>query len=490
MKKLLYIFIILISLTIQSHATCDSTAATLVQLNTNIAAASPDDIVCVTNGTYDDFSDQNGNPVTVQVSGTDGHNIVIQPETVGGVTFTGTFYMLIGTDETANGSYITVKNFKFHENESYSPSTITAKILRIYGDNVLVTNNKFTDVSTDGDQGVGSAVKYYDDADDGEVSYNTFDTWYSSEVLHVQKAYNTHIHHNYFTSPYTGTQDSALYVGTDSDEGRIENQNTIVEYNYFYSVLGDSETISNKGHSNIYRYNVFVGTTALTLRAGDDCQVYGNYLLNIQGNQAAFRIFGARHKVFNNYLEDWTTGYGGVYLGAEDEDHDVADDAIIASNTVISRTSGSAAFIVGDGAGTSPDGVTFSNNYAEHNSGWCFYDNSGTNTVYTTNFCNDFSTGDYDNVSNSFCTTRVTSSPLTNDGQIYRLTGVGTNGSGAVAGVTVDIDGDSRADPPDMGADEYSASAPTITTASIIAGAGYSEQIEAPPVDYGKTKMF
>ena len=58
------------------------------------------------------------------------------------------------------------------------------------------------------------------------------------------------------------------------------------------------------------------------------------------------------------------------------------------------------------------------------------------------------------------------------------------------AGVTVDIDGDSRADPPDMGADEYSASAPTITTASIIAGAGYSEQIEAPPIDYGKTKIL
>ncbi|OGU67505.1 MAG: hypothetical protein A2499_11100 [Stygiobacter sp. RIFOXYC12_FULL_38_8] len=81
---------------------------------------------------------------------------------------------------------------------------------------------------------------------------------------------------------------------------------TVVEKNYFEQCNGEREIISNKSFYNTYRYNTFVECQgALTLRHGNNCEVYGNYFLgnNVKGT-GGVRIIGEGHKVYNNYFQD------------------------------------------------------------------------------------------------------------------------------------------------------------------------------------------
>jgi poly(beta-D-mannuronate) lyase len=81
---------------------------------------------------------------------------------------------------------------------------------------------------------------------------------------------------------------------------------TTVEKNYFEQCNGEREIISNKSFYNTYRYNTFVECMgALTLRHGNNCDVYGNYFFgnNVKGT-GGVRIIGEGHKVYNNYFQD------------------------------------------------------------------------------------------------------------------------------------------------------------------------------------------
>ena len=76
--------------------------------------------------------------------------------------------------------------------------------------------------------------------------------------------------------------------------------------------------ISNKSSGNTYRYNTVVDSREISQRHGNDCLYYGNYMSNTDG----IRVYGDRHKIFNNYLENNSIGVnmgngdGDVYNGA------------------------------------------------------------------------------------------------------------------------------------------------------------------------------
>ena len=97
--------------------------------------------------------------------------------------------------------------------------------------------------------------------------------------------------------------------------------------------------ISVQSGGNTIRFNTFVNspTSHLTLRAGNDCVIYGNYFLNTEG----LRIYGKRHQVYSNYFQG---NYVGVNLGNGDVDfaegnlpnsHVRPDDCLIAFNTFV-----------------------------------------------------------------------------------------------------------------------------------------------------------
>ncbi|WP_338377474.1 chondroitinase-B domain-containing protein [uncultured Flavobacterium sp.] len=79
----------------------------------------------------------------------------------------------------------------------------------------------------------------------------------------------------------------------------------VVYNNLFNNWSGEVEIISNKSGKNKYYNNTFrnyQGT--LTLRHGNDCEVYGNYFFaNNNLFSGGIRIIGENHKVYNNYVE-------------------------------------------------------------------------------------------------------------------------------------------------------------------------------------------
>ncbi len=83
---------------------------------------------------------------------------------------------------------------------------------------------------------------------------------------------------------------------------------TIVEENLFRSCNGEIEIISNKSCENIYRHNVFESCEGtLTLRHGNACTVSGNWFFGRgRAQTGGVRIIGEDHLVFNNYFEGLT----------------------------------------------------------------------------------------------------------------------------------------------------------------------------------------
>jgi len=449
MKKLLYIILMLL-LASPAFGACDSTQSTLSGLNTAIAAASAGDEICLTDGTYSNFSTQ-GSPIDIQnTSGTSGNEIIVRPETVGGVSFNGTFHMNIGTSADASkGKYFIIKDFIW---DNIDVTGVTIKGIYVYADNVRITNCSFTDFGDSGDNEAGSIVFFQAGADDGELDYCTFDTWEKAYVVSsLGSAF--HMHHCYLTNP---TDNTGHGVELGGDSVFDTDYNMIVEYNYFYKVNGAFAALSNKTSSATFRYNVFDQSEDFVLRKGEDNVVDTNYFLNSIGNNSTIRIFDAGHKVINNYIIGAPSGYMAIDIAGDQANSSLYQEATnlhLASNTII----GSATVGIGIGyCGSScddPDTITLENNLIDQAAGTLIYLYNGTNITATTNTCNNYSTATYENGGN-YCTTEETSTALSSDGYVYRLSATQDDGT-ADGNVTDDFDSEARADPPDCGCDEW-----------------------------------
>jgi hypothetical protein len=147
------------------------------------------------------------------------------------------------------------------------------------------------------------------------------------------------IHHNYFHDFTNAGANGAETIRFGLSQLSLSTGAGLVEHNLFVRCNGENELISNKSSGNTYRYNTIIDSpnTQLTLRHGNDCLVYGNYLRNTEG----IRIFGDRHQVFSNYLEKnyigINLGNGGAEVadGAPLTSHDRPDNCVISFNTLI-----------------------------------------------------------------------------------------------------------------------------------------------------------
>jgi poly(beta-D-mannuronate) lyase len=116
------------------------------------------------------------------------------------------------------------------------------------------------------------------------------------------------VDHNYFGKrPDLGVNGGeTIRIGTST--WSMFDSHTIVEKNIFDHCDGEIEIISNKSCKNILRDNLFfecAGT--LTLRHGNDADVYGNYFIgNGLDNTGGIRVIGENHKVHDNYFQELT----------------------------------------------------------------------------------------------------------------------------------------------------------------------------------------
>ncbi len=189
--------------------------------------------------------------------------------------------------DTSNNDCVNclVRNIKIDSyNGTVSQETLKFKWIIIYGEFNEVSYSSFI-----GKNGVGSIIN---------DNHNNSTPDYSK------------IHHNYFAdrvpvnNDINGLNDQdAIRIGVSTTS--LSDSFTEVYDNFFNNWSGEVEIISNKCGSNKYYNNTFrdfQGT--LTLRHGNNTEVYGNYFFaNNNEFSGGIRVIGEDHKIYNNYIE-------------------------------------------------------------------------------------------------------------------------------------------------------------------------------------------
>ncbi len=274
------------------------------QLQAAIEAAVPGTIITLTDGTWNNVF------IDIDKEGTSSAPIIIKAQNPGAVLMTGNSRVYM------EGAYLTVMGLVFQDpsNLVLDGSSIEPVIELKRCNYCKILNNKIDTYNGTASQKAMKFKWILADGQHNEIAYNSFigkygvgsiinDNRNSSEPDYLR------IHHNYFADR---TPINELNADNDQDAIRIGNSSTSLDdsftevyNNYFYNFFGEVEVISNKSGRNKYYNNTFrdyAGT--LTLRHGDNCEVYGNYFFAEKNTfSGGIRVIGEGHKVFNNYIQ-------------------------------------------------------------------------------------------------------------------------------------------------------------------------------------------
>ena len=267
----------------------------LSEFNTAVSQAQPGDEIVLANGVWQNVE------LEFTANGAEGDSITLTAETPGEVVLTGTSKLEIA------GDYLIVKDLDFNGGSSTGSAIIS---FRRNSSNLAnhsrVTNCRIINYNPSSDATEYKWVSLY--GEHNRVDHCHFEGKNNEGALLVvwlSGDPNYHrIDHNYFANiPELGRNGGeTIRIGTSANS--MTESRTVVEYNLFESCDGEIEIISNKSGFNIYRYNTFRDNEGtLTLRHGNDCEVYGNFFFGQNKRSGGVRIIGERHKVFNNYFE-------------------------------------------------------------------------------------------------------------------------------------------------------------------------------------------
>lgn len=274
------------------------------ELNNAIAAAGPGTTITLADGIWNNVF------IDIDKNGTSSEPIIITAQNPGAVLMTGNSRVYM------EGAYLTVSGLVFQD-----PSNLVVDgdkiepVIELKRCNYCkVLNNKIDTYNGTESQKELTFKWILADGQYNEIAYNSFigkygvgsiinDNRNSSEPDYLK------IHHNYFADR---TPINEVNEDNDQDAIRIGNSGTSLDdsytevyHNYFYNFFGEVEVISNKSGQNKYYNNTFrnyAGT--LTLRHGDNCEVYGNYFFAENNTfSGGVRVIGEGHKIYNNYIE-------------------------------------------------------------------------------------------------------------------------------------------------------------------------------------------
>lgn len=291
----------------------------LIELQNQLEKAVAGTTIVVENGIY-----TADNPIIVSKNGTSAQPITISAQTTGGVEINGKYGFLV----SGTASYIVIKGFKFTHDAGKTKIEAGAKFCRI-------TQNVF--------ECKGDGFYLSVSGDDTQIDHNIFQHKSTvGQMISVQgpgssgMAQRTWIHHNYFND-FTPVANncSAIQVGLSGRS--LSSAFSVVEYNLFSQTRGENENICNKSCDNIYRFNTFgEGVSELSLRHGNNCQVYGNFFLGSEG----VRFYGHNHKIFSNFFEGCNPainiGNGdGIVPKDKLTSHDRPDSVYVLFNTLL-----------------------------------------------------------------------------------------------------------------------------------------------------------
>lgn len=321
-------------------------------LQSRINSAVAGDLIIVTNGTYTTSA-----AITVNRVGTAAAPIIIAAESLGGVTIGGTH----GFTFSSPAAFIEIDGFRFvHANSINLPT----------GTSHIVLTRNFIDLNI----AAGADVSYINiSGDDIEIDRNelanktTLGNMLDVTGTNGQVARRLWVHHNYFHdfTPTGGNGAETIRWGLSGLS--LSTGDGLCEHNLFVRCQGENELISNKSSGNTYRYNTILDSPGaqFTIRHGNDCLAYGNYLRNTDG----LRVFGDRHQIFSNHFDgntkgvDMGNGDGEVADGAALTSHDRPDNVNVAFNTFVNNTTHYQ--MGGRTNGLGATNITFANNIVQ-----------------------------------------------------------------------------------------------------------------------------
>jgi len=415
--------------------------SSLADLQTAIDQAAPGTRIVLANGSY-----PAANSIRITRPGTAQQPIVIAAETIGGAEITGGK----GFTVAKPAEYVTIEGFKFTH-------AVGGEEVLVGANHCRYTRNVF--------QLTGDGHYLLIEGDDTEIDHNTFQNKFTvGQMVYVQgpgtsgMAQRTWIHHNCFTNfPDTHQNNcSAIQIGLSGRS--LSPAHSLVEHNLFIGCRGENENICNKSCDNTYRFNTFGNNCSeLSLRHGDRNIVYANFFIGSEG----VRIFGKYDRIYSNYFENCRHG---IHIGNGDgvvpenklTSHDRPDGLQIVFNTLVNcrqslmmlwRRNGLGAtnVTVANNIVIGPDQLVDIHGPMYH----CVW--QGNIWWGSTNTTGDLPLGAF---------TKVDPQLKPDANGEYRLTAgspaIG-KGAGAFEYVTLDMDGQPRHQPFDVGADQLSA---------------------------------
>ena len=276
------------------------------QLDNAINAAVPGTTIVLADGTW------NNTFIDIDKNGTAAAPITITAQNPGAVLMTG------NSRAYMEGSYLTVSGLIFQNPENLIVNDSNTRIESVFElrecDNCKVINNRIDNYN--GTEAQKSLIFKWilTDGQYNEIAYNSFIGKYGIGSIINDNRNSTepdylHIHHNYFADR---TPINEVNEDNNQDAIRMGNSSTSLDDsfsevydNYFYNFVGEIEVISNKSGQNKYYNNTFRDYSGtLTLRHGNDCEVYGNYFFAENNTfSGGVRVIGEGHKIYNNYIE-------------------------------------------------------------------------------------------------------------------------------------------------------------------------------------------
>ncbi len=274
----------------------DFPVATPGEITAAMGMAQPGDTLTMAAGTWTNVR------LVFEGNGTAGRPITLRTPGYGSVTITGASNLRIG------GTYLVVDGLLF--TSGYSPADAVIEFRNasksLESSHCRLTNTGITDFNPAVKTTDYKWISLYG-------SHNRVDHCYlrgknhqgTTLVVWLSAAPNYHlIDHNHFAyrPPLGVNGGETIRVGT-SDWSMYDSY-TIVEENFFEECNGEAEIISSKSCENVYRRNTFRNCEGtLTLRHGNRCRVEGNFFFgNGKSSTGGIRVIGEDHLVVNNYV--------------------------------------------------------------------------------------------------------------------------------------------------------------------------------------------
>ena len=339
-----------------------SQAASVDELQSHLDAAEAGDRIVVKGGIY-----ATRGPLLVRGrAGTAAAPIVIEAETIGGVTIGGTAGFAFD-----DASYVVVRGFRFTHASTQAIAPSAA--------HVRFTRNVFE---------LAPEVRHWlsIEGDDAEIDHDTFQNKKTAGVYisvtgrggdpastMAQRAW---IHHNGFYDHSFGGANGGEGIRVGLSGLSLLSAHAVVEHNLFEHHNGDPEAVSVKSSDNVVRDNTVRDSKAcLVLRHGNRTTVEGNFILN---GRCGIRFYGDDHRIVNNYIAGATAespqepGWGAaITVGSGSvADHlpehtprsrrgrDAPERVVVAFNTLV----GNVQPIAGEHREFPPRGCIFANN--------------------------------------------------------------------------------------------------------------------------------